>query len=238
MPKHRTEEVVQEVHQAVEMAKNGQVSDQLFGKVHSMVEDSDVAPDLKNYESHQWIRLEDIDISVDTLCEILEKESKYADEKELVELQTLVKQLQGRKSEIRSAIRRYVSTLIQFNITNRHRDRMEYEDFRDKMIEIDHARRRNHNALLDVLRTYDSLIRHVMEEGYITKQSIHVWTPDETFRHNTPGTITAFGGDVIDNRELVRRWATAASVSTALHIVDEQVEKRNGAVTLKENSTD
>jgi hypothetical protein len=126
------------------------------------------------------------------------------------EAQRITQLIKGRALALRGSVRSYVATVIQFvTYGNSLAAKRDPDGVPQKMVEIDHKRRRQHDSLLTSLSETLKLLQEAYDYGICEKEAYREWSPGDTT--TTPrGVLPVFSAKAIANRDLIKNWALAA----------------------------
>jgi len=231
-PVHHVEEVVartSEIRQAcLENPNSPMCNVQLL---HDEIEHSEVAEVFKHYEDHKVLSITDITNSITRVAAYFEgelpniesgsDEHKFATEKYNL--------LRMRADEIRTGVQRYVRTLSQFFQLKKQQLRLDPEDYKDKLVEIDKRRRATHDALISTLSIYSKVVNDIKNYGFLENYTVVPWDYGEMLEEiaDNEKNIIVFSPKLLLNRDLVKDWAISAHL----------FEQLNQIGTIKENGT-
>jgi hypothetical protein len=220
------EEVLSHVGQALESCRNNPHQNTNHGQaLHQEIECTEVCDLFHNYEKHQIISLQDITESIGIVVQNLEliKTDIADDPDELQFITSRLNLIKKRDVEISASVKRYVSTVAQFQTIKKQQLRMLPEDYRDKLIDIDARRRKAHNSLMETLSIYTRLIQELKSDGYLSEVDVFQWDfkNDATDFKANANNVAVFSEKILNNRDLIKDWAITAHLYQSLKIISE-----------------
>jgi len=227
------EEVLAHLNDALESCRHNPHSHTNRSELlHNEIETTEVGELFNNYEKHQIISLQDITESIRVVVKILESiKTEVADEPE--ELQYVTSKynlIRQRDVEINASVKRYVSSVAQFQTIKKQQLRLLPEEYRDKLVEIDTRRRKAHNALIETLSIYTRLINDLKNNDYLTDVNVLQWdfTHDSTDFKVNDNNIAVFSEKILSNRDLIKDWSITAHLYQSLKIIEELEKSPTG----------
>lgn len=199
--------------------------------LHGEIDSSEVSEIFKSYDEHKMVTLDDISDSIAAIRTYLEEElSRLPAEDEEVEV--ISKQLaliKTRDKTLQEAVRRYVGTLSSFFALKKQRIRLDPEDFKYKMEDIDRRRRSAHDSLIETLVVYSRVINELREYGLLDDFTVEAWGPGVDVSRSSVGPdeklIRTFSGRALEDRELIKDWAVSAYLHDSLEVLMAAQEK-------------
>ena len=227
------EGVLFSLHDKTEHQKTNpsQIEKETLNKLHSDVEHCECYPLFEKYVSGEIPTLERMFSNVGPFLQDLSKEidkesarvTQGGADEVLQETQTMRGLLEGREQQLHSSIQRYVRTVIRF----KHLARLSADGTRDvkkQYVEADQNRRRAHDALLDTLSVYGTLVHKAMEDGYsrdFESFPFVFWGHETDARTIGAKKAVIFSPETLRNRDFVRDWAIAADFVEQLKILGD-----------------
>lgn len=199
--------------------------------LHTEIETSDVGEIFKNYEEHKIITFDDISKSVEVVRTHLQEELSRlpAEDEEIEFISERLNLIKTRDQTLREAVRRYVGTLSSFFNLKKQRVRLESEEFKYKMEDIDKRRRSAHNSLIETLVVYSRIVNELQENGLLEGFVVEEWKPGMDFTCMSPSNsdkcVKIFSSSSLGDRELVKDWAVSAYLHESLEVLTATQEK-------------
>ncbi len=202
MPSHHmTEDVTLHFEEMVRKCRVGEENCKPEDAMN-FLEHSDLKNFYDKYNSGEITRARDIDETVNNIMETYQSLDFDAP----AEIQSAVKLVQERGSEIRSAAKRYVKTVNKFARIKASYNKFR-NDFVDQMQEIDAQRRRNHDALIESLRIYNAQVSYLVEEGLVDRNKVHL-----------------LDHEIMADRDSVRDWGIVLVLNENLRRIEDYAE--------------
>jgi hypothetical protein len=134
--------------------------------------------------------------------------------------------LQGRVQQLEYAVVSYAATVARFYRVKLSRELLDGDDFKERMTQVDRQRRRQHNVLLETLRSINNLVSELASEGYLDDLHIDYWSPD-----SNPGPASELRlfetSQLLDsNRDMIRDWAITADIAKSFQDIDTNLKTK------------
>ena len=198
--------------------------------MHARICQTEVKELYEKYEKHQILTIEDIELSVNTVMNALDKVLEEDGEDEYISERKAI--LSTRATEIERATRRYIRTISKFDTIKKQQFRMDVEEFKMAFQEADQVRRNAHNGLIEAVTVYTRSINELKEYGALDDIEVEEWRLGDMYMGDViqEGKVFVFSGEILRDRDLVRDWAVSANMCNTLHQLEEIVAgKENDA---------
>lgn len=169
-----------------------------------------VFPIYRQYKEGKIPNMDMLQNVVDVSLSILDKykkEDKNISSQDSESIENIKKLLQGRILTLNSFINSYVRSVYDFYVIKKRRQ-SSGESFAKEFAKADERRRKNHNALMDSLNTFNKLLGSVRRFG----------EGDDDL-----SKIIFFNDLTLKNRDLIRDWAVAAYLHKHLQKAEEKM---------------
>lgn len=198
--------------------------------VEEEIHHSEVGPVYDLYATHKVITFKDIERDTQRVVTAVtaQFERDSYDEEERKPIEVNLKLLSSRAAEIRTAAHRYVQTLAQFNAVKRQQLRLEPEDFKDKMLQIDKRRKITHDMLIQALKEYRRIIYSLEDQGMLSEYQIYDWEMGMDVPEVAEGSkiLPTFSVRFLEKRDLIKDWAVSANLSEDITSIRAAVEMK------------
>lgn len=232
VPTASEENVLADIHEKASLhRKEGKQSDpELVGRLHKDIEQCECSALFNQYASGEVPTLKamfaNLQSFLDAFAQEVEKEKPADGESSETHqwMSSTHKLLSGREQTVRSAIQRYVNSVIRFK--NLHKLAAGgSRDLNAQFVDADHARRRAHNALIEALSIYTEKIRSLAEEGFnqetMSTFRFKTWDGRTDARTFGSDAVVFFSPEVLRNRDFLRDWAIVADFKEQLEILGD-----------------
>lgn len=211
------DEVIAELHRCAD--PNAQCTPDDIKAIHEKYERCETFPLYDAYVNNRLPNFDHLERHVAALIENVPENLR-----DDPEAQTMIKRLQGRPLMLRGSVQSYVQSVIRFvNISKR--PGAFGDDHTERLVKIDHERRRKHENLLRALTEFVTLLEQAKDYGLCEDNDYHLWLPGST--DELPEKLVTFSPLAIANRDFIKDWALAADFA-------EQEKRLARAVQQKE----
>lgn len=231
-PHHHIEDVVVHARDLKRLCnENPSAVDCTPELLHGEISSSDVGEIFKNYEEHKMVTLDDVSNSVAIIRSHLEEELLHlpGEDEEVKFISEHLNLIKTRDQTLKEAVRRYVGTLSSFFNLKKQRDRLDRDDFKYKMEDIDRRRRSAHNSLIETLVVYSRIVNELREYGILDGFTIEAWGPGVDISHQASVSaskhVVIFSDSCLNDRDLIKDWAVSAYLHDSLMALRAVQEK-------------
>lgn len=196
--------------------------------LHEDLCDKDDFFSLRRYEEGEFPTLASISATCERITEVLKEEvaSAGSDHEYVEHIQNQMRFLQGRVQQLEYAVVSYARTVARFYRVKLSRELLDEDDFKERMTQVDQQRRRQHNVLLDTLRSINTLVSELASEGYLDDLHIDYWGPDSNADPTSDLRLFESSQLLDSNRDMIRDWAITADIAKSFQDIDTKLKTK------------
>jgi hypothetical protein len=173
VPTHQTEQAIGKIESIVDRCRNGEICDP--DDIRDIISSSPLSEMNERVRSGTVLSFKEMSSTAGTVaCEVLDLDSEGTSEEG-----GYAKLLLGRERAIKQAINGYSRSLLMFHNLGKRRAMIDPDKFAEMFQKVDTERSRNHDALINSLKVYQSALgqlnlmgasEHIDESKFFPKQ--------------------------------------------------------------------
>ncbi|HEX8993722.1 MAG TPA: DUF3232 domain-containing protein [Candidatus Paceibacterota bacterium] len=241
-PHQSIEKTLAKLHAIKQMAHYGHAMER--DEIERVIRASEGGTAFDKHENGEALTIEHIVSSSAHVSRIVEAElQKNMTPEERKALEAHRNLLVGRAAAIMDSARRYASSVEQFAHIVKNQKHMQQEEFKDKLVAVDRARRANHEVLIESLKVYNDTVKWFIEEGYIDESEVQEWNPG--LQVPTPNdllekpsrAIYIFPQSFLVNRDMIKEWGIAEVFRESVNYIEAEEALARGELPKRGGKT-
>ncbi len=233
-PPHETiEKTLAKLHSIKQQAHYGHAMER--DDIERVIRASEGGTAFEKHENGEALTIEHIVSSSANISRLVEAElQKNMTPEERKDLEAHRNLLVGRAAAIMDSARRYAMSVEEFVHIREKKKEMTPGELEQALESTDHARRRNHDALIEALQIYDNTARWFIDEGCVVEDDVRQWrlgahvpTPDDLLEQPSR-LIYLFPPAFLADRDMIREWGIAEVFRESVSLIEAEEALAHG----------